>query len=214
MLIDEEIVASIIFLLVIRSEDVNVSIHMQNLGLPEVSSNRSPLITSFAGPEISRGRTSQRKDNPTKTSILVTMGEVTIHGAPGLPDGALHSTVSSAFFSNYSPSIRDETLKRSYATFATDVDTLDSYSSATDGALFHAEQHLIYQPPKKIHTMTDLALPSNNGVSPVAVSEPFPLFSEEAIDIMRAEIFSDVIQENYSYTSDIAPKQLRGYAPK
>ncbi|KAH8602736.1 hypothetical protein B0O99DRAFT_499353 [Bisporella sp. PMI_857] len=62
--------------------------------------------------------------------------------------------------------------------------------------------------------MEDIGLPASNGVSPVAVSEPFRLFSEDAVNIMRGEIFSKEVQENYSYTSDIAPKQLRGYAPK
>ncbi|EHL02709.1 hypothetical protein M7I_1225 [Glarea lozoyensis 74030] len=62
--------------------------------------------------------------------------------------------------------------------------------------------------------MEDIGYPSNNGVSPNAVSEPFRLFSEEAVDIMRSEVLNKEVQENYSYTSDIAPKQLRGYAPK
>lgn len=54
----------------------------------------------------------------------------------------------------------------------------------------------------------------DQGVSPVAVSEPFSLFSEDAVNIMRDEILSPVVMDNYAWTSDIAPKQLRGYAPK
>jgi hypothetical protein len=62
--------------------------------------------------------------------------------------------------------------------------------------------------------MEDIGYSSTSGVSPIAVSEPFRLFSEEAVDIMRTEVLAKEVQENYSYTSDIAPKQLRGYAPK
>jgi len=62
--------------------------------------------------------------------------------------------------------------------------------------------------------MEDIGLPMTYGISPVAVSEPFRLFTEEAVNIMRAEILADEVQNSYSYTSDIAPKQIRGYAPK
>jgi hypothetical protein len=62
--------------------------------------------------------------------------------------------------------------------------------------------------------MEDIGLSKSNGISPVAVSEPFPLFTEEAVDIMRKECLSDKVLEEYSWTSDIAPKQLRGYASK
>jgi hypothetical protein len=61
--------------------------------------------------------------------------------------------------------------------------------------------------------MEDIGFPANRGVSPVAVSEPFPLFTGEAIDIMRSEILSQEVQDKFTYTSDIAAKQLRGYAP-
>jgi len=61
--------------------------------------------------------------------------------------------------------------------------------------------------------MEDIGYSASNGVSPVAVSEPFRLFSEEAVDIMRSEVFDADAREKYTYTSNIAPKQLRGYAP-
>ncbi len=62
--------------------------------------------------------------------------------------------------------------------------------------------------------MEEIGYSATSGVSPIAVSEPFRLFSEEAVDIMRGEVLDEEVQEKYSYTSDIAPKQLRGYAPK
>ncbi len=148
------------------------------------------------------------------TSKPAVMGEIYVHGAPGLPGGALDSPTGGAFYNALSPNSKEESLKRSYATYAADDDVSYAQVSSDSGALFNPNEHLVYQPPKKVYSMTDLALPANNGVSPVAVSEPFPLFSEAAVDKMRAEVLSDVVMEQYSYTSDIAPKQLRGYAPR
>jgi hypothetical protein len=148
------------------------------------------------------------------TSKVLVMGEIYVHGAPGLPGSALDSPNGGAFYNPLSPNGKEESLKRSYATFAADDDMSHSQVSSGNGTLFNPDEDLVYQPPKKVYTMTDLALPASNGVSHVAVSEPFPLFSEAAIDKMRAEVLSDIVLENYSYTSDIAPKQLRGYAPK
>src|SRR6185295_450621 len=46
---------------------------------------------------------------------------------------------------------------------------------------FDPRKHLNFSPPPKVFTMADIGLPENSGVSPLAVSEPFPLFTEEAI---------------------------------
>lgn len=110
---------------------------------------------------------------------------------------------------NPSPKETQESLKRSFAKYlATDNGT------PTIGKLFHPAKHIQYEEPAHIHTMEEIGFPASRGVSPVAVSDPFRLFSEEAINIMRNEIFDPEVQEKYSYTSDIAPRQLRGYAPK
>lgn len=96
----------------------------------------------------------------------------------------------------------------------THLGIMDTLGLIMKDSLFNPEAHLVYQAPEKVYTMEDLALPANNGVSPIAVSEPFPLFSEEAIDKMRAEALSRAVIKQYNYSSDIAPKQLRGYVPK
>jgi hypothetical protein len=136
------------------------------------------------------------------------MGDISIHGAPGLPGIALDTPNASELKSF------KESLKRSYASFAGADVSLDFQTPASKGSLFKPDVHLAYQPPKKVYTMEDIGLPLSNGVSPVAVSEPFQLFSEEAINMMRAEVLSDAVLEGFSYTSDIAPRQLRGYAPQ
>lgn len=61
--------------------------------------------------------------------------------------------------------------------------------------------------------MEDLAL-SDRGISPNAVSEPFELFTPEAIKQMRAEVFSQEVMQNCQYSSNLAQSQLRGMAPE
>ena len=86
------------------------------------------------------------------------------------------------------------------------MDSLDTYSA------FDPRRHLNFKPPSKVYSMGDLNLPEDTGVSRVAVSEPFSLFSEEAIYRMRAEVFSDAVWDNCQYSSDLAQCQLRGFA--
>ena len=54
--------------------------------------------------------------------------------------------------------------------------------------------------------MGDLSLPADNSVSPVSISGPFPLISEDAVDKVRSEVLCDVIMEDYNSTSDITPR--------
>jgi hypothetical protein len=110
---------------------------------------------------------------------------------------------------NPSPKETQESLKRSFAKYLAS----DNPSPAV-GKLFIPHKHLEYVEPSYIHSMEDIGFSSTSGVSPVAVSEPFHLFSEEAVDIMRSEVLSQEVQDNYCYSSDIAQKQVRGYAPK
>lgn len=104
-----------------------------------------------------------------------------------------------------------ETLKRTYEEYASPEREFDRKSAKN--VLFNPKEHLAHEFPKHIHMMEDIDLPAKLGVSPVAISEPFQLFTEEAIDIMRAEVLSKEINDKFAYTSDIAPKQLRGFAP-
>ena len=79
---------------------------------------------------------------------------------------------------------------------------------------FEPSKHIDFHPPSKIHTMSDLKLPEGTGVSSFAVSEPFQLFTEDAVDRMRAEIFSKPVWDNCQYSSNLAQCQLRGFADK
>ena len=131
-----------------------------------------------------------------------------IYIAPGTPDARYTVKVNSP---RLKPTTREtqEGLKRSFARYLA-----ADQSQAPVGKLFNPSKHIELEEPKHVHTMEEIGYLSSQGVSPVAVSEPFRLFSEEAVNIMRDEILDPEVQENFSYTSDIAPKQIRGYAPK
>jgi hypothetical protein len=79
---------------------------------------------------------------------------------------------------------------------------------------FDPQEHLNFASPSKIFTMKDLGLAENTGISPVAVSEPFQLFTPAAIQRMRAEVLSTQVWENCQYSSNLSQCQLRGFAPE
>jgi hypothetical protein len=62
--------------------------------------------------------------------------------------------------------------------------------------------------------MQELDYPEGKGISPVGVSEPFPLFSEEAVKQMRAEILDEKVWDKYKFSSNLSQCQLRGFAPE
>ncbi|EEU41663.1 uncharacterized protein NECHADRAFT_87606 [Fusarium vanettenii 77-13-4] len=72
-----------------------------------------------------------------------------------------------------------------------------------------SEKHLAFQPPSKILSMKEIGL-EGHGISPNACSEPFPLFSEEAIKQMRAEIFSETVLGKCQYASTFNANMVRG----
>ena len=81
-----------------------------------------------------------------------------------------------------------------------------------ESRLFDAAIDLEYTEKPNVHTMKDLGLPEGTGVSPIAVSEPFKLFSEQAVHRFRDEVLSPRVRKDFGFASNIAPYQLRGYA--
>ena len=77
---------------------------------------------------------------------------------------------------------------------------------------FDAVKHLRFEAPARSYSMMDLGFPADTGVSPFAVSEPFQLFTREAIQRMRDEVLNENVFKNYRYSSNLAQCQLRGYA--
>lgn len=82
----------------------------------------------------------------------------------------------------------------------------------TDPVDFDSKKHLAFEPPKKIYTMEEIGL-EGHGISPHAVSEPFPLFTQEAIRQMRGEVFSDEAMEHCQYASTFTKNMVRGMGP-
>ena len=78
---------------------------------------------------------------------------------------------------------------------------------------FNPAKHLSFAPPPEVFSMEDLGL-EGVGVSPVAVSQPFQLFSEEAVEHFRAEVLNPEVMKNCRFQSNLAACQLRGYSPK
>ncbi|PYH81020.1 hypothetical protein BO82DRAFT_416623 [Aspergillus uvarum CBS 121591] len=75
--------------------------------------------------------------------------------------------------------------------------------------VFDATRDLNFQPPNGITTMREIGL-EGHGISPIAASEPFPLFTPDAIKQMRAEIFSEPVLKDCQYSSSFAKNMIRG----
>ena len=82
----------------------------------------------------------------------------------------------------------------------------------TEKDSFDPKRHMNFQPPGKIYTMKEIGL-EGQGISPNAVSEPFPLFTEQAVTQMRAEIFSEEVLEDCQYASTFNKNMIRGMGP-
>lgn len=62
---------------------------------------------------------------------------------------------------------------------------------------FNAGKHLRFKAPQKVYTMKELGLNPPTATSPVAITEPFPLFSMEGIKELRKDIFRpDVVSKH------------------
>ncbi|KAI2468768.1 hypothetical protein F4781DRAFT_396811 [Annulohypoxylon bovei var. microspora] len=95
----------------------------------------------------------------------------------------------------------------------TPIITAPAVSNLGTGA-FDASQHLAFKETPKVYTMKEIGLAEDTGISHVAVSEPFPLFTEEAVMRMRQEVLSPEVLSNCQYSSNLAQCQLRGFANK
>lgn len=72
--------------------------------------------------------------------------------------------------------------------------------------------HLNFQPPTKRHTFTELGLPVPKGVPDLCYTEPFQLFSEEGIRMLRREIFRRSFLDKYMRSWERAPCIITGFS--
>lgn len=91
---------------------------------------------------------------------------------------------------------------------ASDPATIEYYPPSS--ATFDPAIHLSYAPPASKLTMSDIGLPSQ-GISPIAVTEPFPLMSLEGVRQLRQDILSTEVLEKYTVTSKLAACQSREF---
>ncbi|KAK4919109.1 hypothetical protein LTR66_016823, partial [Elasticomyces elasticus] len=75
--------------------------------------------------------------------------------------------------------------------------------------VFDPAKHLNFQPPKSIYTMEQIGL-KGHGISPNAATEPFPLFTQDAIAQIRAEIFDEKVLAECQYSSTFNKNMVRG----
>ena len=83
-----------------------------------------------------------------------------------------------------------------------------------DNIEFDPKEHLAFEEPENIIMMKDIGYSKDTGISPVAVSQPFRLFSTDAVQKFRDEVLCDQVLANCLYKSNLAACQVRGYAPK
>ncbi|KAL3952160.1 hypothetical protein VFPFJ_02144 [Purpureocillium lilacinum] len=89
---------------------------------------------------------------------------------------------------------------------------LNDEAKQTQREPFDPQRHLNFQPPARVITMREIGL-EGHGISPNAVSEPFPLFTQEAVQQMRAEIFSDEVLRDCQFASTFNKNMIRGMGP-
>ncbi|GAA5825211.1 hypothetical protein JCM11251_006146 [Rhodosporidiobolus azoricus] len=81
--------------------------------------------------------------------------------------------------------------------------------SVANAVTFDPVRHLCYEKPKSVISMKELAL--EGGISPIGVTAPFPLFTEEAVTELRREILSPDVLDKYAVSWDLAAFQSREF---
>lgn len=76
---------------------------------------------------------------------------------------------------------------------------------------FDPEIHLAFQPPTKRYTFQDLGLPQPQNAPDICYTDPFPLFSEEGVRILRREMLSKRMLDKYLRSWDRAPAYMAGH---
>jgi hypothetical protein len=75
---------------------------------------------------------------------------------------------------------------------------------------FDADKHLCFEFPERRYTMEEWGY-GGQGISPIASSSPFPLYTEGAVKQIRREIFSESVMSNCQYASTFTKNMIRGY---
>jgi hypothetical protein len=132
-----------------------------------------------------------------------------------LPVSTQHFAPQEDNIANNFPSASPFTmLISSPATESKSITEPNASKSSAPTEKFDPMRHLAFTPPDNVLSMKDLGYPEDTGISPIAVSDPFQLFSKEAIEQMRSEILRPEAMKECGFQSNIAACQMRGYCPK
>ena len=77
---------------------------------------------------------------------------------------------------------------------------------------FDPSLHMEFSPPTDFHTLEELSLSSPLSVGPIAITAPFPLFSNEGVRALRADLFRSEVVSKHSYRESKTPElyKIRG----
>lgn len=83
----------------------------------------------------------------------------------------------------------------------------------TSSQAFDPNMHLCIQPPSGLISLEELGLANQSVISPIAMTQPFPLFRPECVERMRADLFRQkIIERHASRSSFKGCYKIRGYA--
>ncbi|EXJ67946.1 uncharacterized protein A1O5_08560 [Cladophialophora psammophila CBS 110553] len=71
--------------------------------------------------------------------------------------------------------------------------------------------HLAFQPPAQRHTFGEVGLPKPHNAPDLCYTDPFPLFSEEGVRILRREMLDKRMLDKYLRSWDRAPAYIAGH---
>ncbi|KAI1614568.1 hypothetical protein EDD36DRAFT_418399 [Exophiala viscosa] len=78
-------------------------------------------------------------------------------------------------------------------------------------SLFDPSQHLCFEKPKENVMLKDLGLSEEGAIAPLAITDPFPLFSLDCVRRMREEMFQEKIINGYHQRMEPGCYTLRGF---
>ena len=76
---------------------------------------------------------------------------------------------------------------------------------------FDPAVHLAFQPPAQRHTFSEVGLPKPPCLPDLCYTDPFRLFSDEGVRMLRREMLSKRILDNYLKSWDRAPAYIAGH---
>jgi hypothetical protein len=92
--------------------------------------------------------------------------------------------------------------------------TRPSTDSNDNAVHFDPAKHLRFQPPERVYSLEELKYPLKQAVGTVAATDPFPLFTTEAVTEMRRQLLAPRTIKNCMTYTRHGSVQIRGAAPQ